>query len=94
MPELTRGPEEEPPTSSVNTSKVSVFYIHGFGKLNFSFAVFYSNYCQPHFKLQCLHVLLFIHGVVSVALWQPTVETVTLRRGELSLMVEKEARTS
>lgn len=29
MPEVPRGPEEEPPTSSVNSSKVSVFFFHG-----------------------------------------------------------------
>lgn len=90
MPEIPRCSEEEPPSSSVNTSKVSVVYMPGFER-SFSFLMLQQLLSKELLLHLCsslnyfffflkLFISLFIHGVVSVALWQLTVETVTLRR--------------
>lgn len=47
MPEVLNSPEEEAPTSSVNTSKVSVFYIPGFlFQLD-------RSYCETQIEVHC-----------------------------------------
>ena len=58
MLEMPRVPEEEPPTSSINTSKVSVLYIPGFKKLNPYVITIIVNAILVSFEIQ--YVLSYI----------------------------------